>query len=261
MTGYSLQLNGSERERFRVLARMAALDEAADWSSAGIVEGARIADVGCGPGATLRLLAERVGPTGRVVGVDADPRSVEVANAVVAAMPQASVCNGRADATGLTPATFDVAMCRLVLTHNGGREAAIVSHLASLVRSGGCVYLADTDISSSWVTDPVFTEMADRFSDFHTACGNDVSVGRKLGDLIEAAGLSVERYRTTGHVRRVPPGTRGPVWAAKDAMLAAGVIDASDVERYEARFNRIEESGIRPWAFMPVFVAVGRRDA
>ena len=34
--------------------------------------GSRCLDVGCGPGETMRLMAERVGPTGRVVGLDTD---------------------------------------------------------------------------------------------------------------------------------------------------------------------------------------------
>ena len=35
--------------------------------------GASCLDAGCGPGETMRTMAERVGPAGRVLGIDADP--------------------------------------------------------------------------------------------------------------------------------------------------------------------------------------------
>ena len=34
--------------------------------------GSRCLDAGCGPGVTMRQLAQRVGPQGRVVGIDVD---------------------------------------------------------------------------------------------------------------------------------------------------------------------------------------------
>lgn len=40
-----------------------------------------------------------------------------------------------------------MAMLRHVLAHNGGQEQAIVGHLATLIRPGGSVYLADGDQS------------------------------------------------------------------------------------------------------------------
>jgi len=61
-----------------MMAAIAADNEAAEWAAAGIVPGARVADVGCGPSAVLRMLAERVGAAGQAVGIDADPGAVAV---------------------------------------------------------------------------------------------------------------------------------------------------------------------------------------
>jgi ubiquinone/menaquinone biosynthesis C-methylase UbiE len=46
---------------------------------AGLGEGMRVLDVGCGPGDVSFVAAKLVGPTGSVVGVDAAPEVVELA--------------------------------------------------------------------------------------------------------------------------------------------------------------------------------------
>lgn len=46
---YSLTLSEQVRMRYRMMARGAEENEAPEWSSEGIQEGARIAGVGCGP--------------------------------------------------------------------------------------------------------------------------------------------------------------------------------------------------------------------
>jgi ubiquinone/menaquinone biosynthesis C-methylase UbiE len=62
MTDYSLRLSEAELARYRTMAQLAAEEEAADWAFAGIRPGAHVADVGCGPGAVLTVLAHAVGP-------------------------------------------------------------------------------------------------------------------------------------------------------------------------------------------------------
>ncbi len=144
---YALKLDPGEVERYRMMAAQARADEADLWELAGIGPAASVADVGCGPGAILPALSDAVGPEGRVQAVDADPEAVAAATALVAAagLGNVSVARGRADHTGLEPGSLDVVMLRHVLAHNGGAEDAIVAHLATLVRPGGCVYLVDVD--------------------------------------------------------------------------------------------------------------------
>ena len=261
-SGYSLRLSEPELARYRLMAASAADHEAAEWSAAGVRQGARVADVGCGPGAVLRLLAERVGPTGRAVGVDADPSALSAAEQQLADVPQAQVAAGQADATGLEPGGFDVVMCRHVLAHNGGHEAEIVAHLASLVAAGGCVYLVDVDATALRLTHvpPELADLQERYAEFHRARGDDLSVGLRLGDLLIGAGLTVERYACRAPVVRLQPGMRPPSWAARHEMMAQGFATEADIERWARGFSRLDSAEQRPWLFPANFVAIGRRE-
>ncbi|MGC2203858.1 MAG: methyltransferase domain-containing protein [Stellaceae bacterium] len=258
---YSLQLSEQELMRYRMMAASAADNEAAEWSAAGILPGARIADVGCGPGAILRLLAERNGAEGRAVGIDADPSAVSLAQQQTAGLPQVRVQVGQADATGLDPGAYDVIMCRHVLAHNGGCEGVIVAHLASLAAPGGCVYLVDVDATALRFTPsgPELQDLQERYREFHRARGNDLSVGLRLGDLLTDVGLTVERYACRAPVLRVPPGMRPPSWVARDEMVAEGFATDADIKRWEDAFARLDSAQQRPWLFPAYFVAIGRR--
>ena len=258
---YALRLSDAERRRYRLMAESAHAEERSQWIAAGIVPGARVADIGCGPGAVLRLLAEEVGDGGKADGVDLDTGAVTIAAEQFVGLAQASARVGEASATGLDPSSYDVVMCRHVLAHNGGREAAIVAHLAELARPGGAVYLVDADGTAMRVH-PEDADIADlnaRYLELHRSRGNDIGIGPALGALLETAGLQVESFRSGGPVYRVPPQLRPPSWAARDTLVAAGLATRKDVTRWAAAFERIDALPTRPWMTVATFVAVGRK--
>jgi SAM-dependent methyltransferase len=257
---YALVLSEDERRRYRLMAETAHTEEAALWSAAGVCAGAAVADIGCGPGAVLRLLAQEVGPGGRADGVDNAPGTVTAGADEVGDLPQATVRRGEATATGLPAGGYDVVMCRHVLAHNGGREADIVRHLTQLGRPGGVVYLVDTDVDTVWMRpeDPDIAELQARYVAYHRDRGNDLNIGRSLGLLLEAAGSTIEHYRVSGPVIRLPPGLRGPAWAAREILRAAGAVTDDDLDRWGAAFARLDACPDRPWAAFPTCIAIGR---
>lgn len=52
---------------------------------------------------------------------------------------------------------------------------------------------------------------------------------------------------------------RPPAWAARDAMVAGGVVTDDDVARWGAAMDRLDKEARRPRIFTAVFAAVGRR--
>lgn len=263
MAEYALRLSEEERARYRFMAEAALRTEGDMWQAAGVVEGARVADVGCGPGAVSAVLARLVGPAGHLWAVDRDTEAVEAATATTAPAGGAAVtvATGEAHDTGLAPGSVDTVMIRHVLAHNGGKEQAIVDHAASLVRPGGCVYLADTDATAMRVRPPVpeLEELDVRYRQWHEQRGNDLSVGLRLAELLGAAGLEVVDFQGRYQIFAPPPGMRGPSWAARDALVAAGLATPDDVARWEAAFDRADRMTERPTLFVILFFAIGRR--
>ena len=83
--------------------------------------GSRCLDAGCGPGETMRLMAQRVGPSGRVVGVDVDET---LGGQALAALHDAGhrqcACRARRPrrpTTAIPGAPFDLVYARLLLFH------------------------------------------------------------------------------------------------------------------------------------------------
>src|SRR5205085_8893158 len=96
---------------------------------------------------------------------------------------------------------------------------------------------------------------------FHAQRGNDTSVGLRLRDLLEAAALEVLAFEAWYERIDVRPGMRTPSWAARDAMVEAGVATPADVERWAAAFARADEEQRRATTFVPTFLGIGRRPA
>lgn len=261
MPEYSLAISDVEIRRYTMMAQRAQASETRLWQAAGIVPGAVVVDVGCGPAAVSVCMAQLVGPAGRVTGVDGDEAALASAHQVV---EQAGARNvelrlGRMADTGLPPGSADVAVMRHVLGHNGPDEQRIVDHLAQLACPGGSVYLVDVDWTAARMLDgaPGFFDLQERYVQFHQGHGNDGQAGLRLGQLLARAGLEVSAYEGHYAISAVPPGTRGPAWAARESMLAAGIATPDDVARWEEAFERMDNAEVRPTAFVAYFYAIG----
>lgn len=104
-------------------------------------------DLGCGPRGILDLLAARVGPAGRVVGLDFDATSVALAQAYALehGLPNVEVIKGDAGNTGLPDSSFDAVHARTLLI-NVPDPAAVVKEMVRLTRPDGVVAAMEPDI-------------------------------------------------------------------------------------------------------------------
>lgn len=262
MPEYALRLSEQELARYRFMAERALRAEGEAWAAAGVVKGAVVADVGCGPGAVACVLGGLVGPEGRVFAVDREPAAVEAAAAAQqTGTGNITVLQGAAHETGLEPGSVDVVMIRHVLAHNGGLEETIIRHAATLVRPGGSVHLTDIDITAFRFRPNVaeMEELNERYFAWHAAQGNDLAVGLRLDQLLTAAGLEVTAYEGRYEIAEAPRGVRPPAWAAREALVAAGFASQDDIARWGEAFDRIDREVSESMLFAPLFWATGRR--
>ncbi len=105
-------------------------------------------DIGCGPGLTTEALANAVGASGQVLGVDIAPPMLAIAKRRCAHLPQVEF--GMADVTRLPyqEASFDVALASQVYEYVEQVDHAL-RELARVIRPGGRVVLVDTDWESA----------------------------------------------------------------------------------------------------------------
>lgn len=110
--------------------------------------GERLLDIGCGPGLTTEALAQAVGDTGTVTGVDIATPMLTLARRRCATLPQAQF--GLCDVTALpyADAQFDAALASQVYEYVDRIDDAL-AELARVIRRGGRVALVDTDWESA----------------------------------------------------------------------------------------------------------------
>jgi ubiquinone/menaquinone biosynthesis C-methylase UbiE len=108
--------------------------------AAGVRPGDRALDVACGTGMVTRLLAERVGPGGTVVGLDINPEMLAVARRA-APQPNIAWVEGSAIRMALPDATFDQVLCEQGLQFMPDRPAAL-AEMRRVLKPGGRLALS-----------------------------------------------------------------------------------------------------------------------
>jgi 2-polyprenyl-3-methyl-5-hydroxy-6-metoxy-1,4-benzoquinol methylase len=105
----------------------------------GIEPGMRVLDIGSGAGDVAMLIADAVGPSGKVVAIDREPRAVDAArNRVQEAGYKQIECIVATDEALPRGLPFDAAVGRFVLVHQTD-PTATVRRAAAAVRPGGIV--------------------------------------------------------------------------------------------------------------------------
>lgn len=101
-------------------------------------------DIGCGTGTEARQMAALVRPGGRVIGLDANARLLDVARSRTSIACPVDWIEGVAEDLPLGDASVDVVRCERVLQHLPDPGAA-VAEFARVLRPGGRIALVDSD--------------------------------------------------------------------------------------------------------------------
>jgi SAM-dependent methyltransferase len=156
----------------------------------GLREGMRVADLGCGVGMVSALLAELVGATGQVVGIDSSRAQLAQARRRLnGAGTSIRFIEASAPDTGLPPGSFDLVFCRFLLIHLSDPQRAL-REMFTLLKPGGILVCEDGDLTTSGSEPPsALDAFADLWRRLGPVRGVDYAIGRRLFQMVLAAGF------------------------------------------------------------------------
>jgi SAM-dependent methyltransferase len=215
-------LGSTEAEHGRLIRQAAWLTIHTErlFREAGIGPGQRVLDLGSGVGDVSLIAARLVGPSGQVVGIERDPRSIVRATTRMAEAGLRNVSFTQSDAAQIPrDKPFDAAVGRYILMFLPD-PGAVLRSLSQLVRSGGVLAFQEPCWKSFLVQSALTLVVCRCFS-----VGRDVSALRyKHRDGPRSfAGFSGGRLAGPIHANR------HPVWCrAMDARLPSQSASAND---------------------------------
>lgn len=195
---YPIDRREGEVERLQMQAAALEADTRAMLDRIGVAPGWRCLDLGCGPGGIVELLSARTGPTGSVVGLDADAVFLEHARSVAGARGLANVAFVQGDVyrAGLRRETFDLVHVRFV-AGTGGSAEELIAEATALARPGGVVALQESDISTLKCYPPhaAWDRLTDVLERAFRCVGSDIRLAQRLYQLARRARLDDVQYR------------------------------------------------------------------
>lgn len=267
---YVLGTHQAELDRLGFQHRLWADAAHAAWCQAGVRLGHRVLDVGCGPGFASFDLAQLVGRSGAVLGVDASPGFVAatLAGAAARELPHCQARVGDVQSLGALldgEAPFDLAFARWVLCFVANPEA-VVQGVAAALRPGGAWVIHDYFNYTTMTLAPRrpwFSRVVELTAASWRERGGDPDVMGRVPGMLERSGMELERREL--HARHAAPGDTTWQWGATwwrnyvPRLVEMGALSPADAEAFFAEFAEAERSTTSFMVMPPVWSFVARK--
>jgi SAM-dependent methyltransferase len=257
--GYVLGRSEAEAQRLQLQHRIYGGATRALLVDGGVEPGMRVLDVGSGCGDVALLLADLVGPTGGVVGVEVAPETIAIAERRVADAGVANVRFVEADLRDLRldePA-FDAVVGRWVLMYQPD-PVFLLRRLAEHAAPEAVIAFQESDLIAVHrpvVDAPTYEQLLQWMTPPADFGGPELRMGPKLYDAYLAAGLPAPSVRIDTPVGggRDWPGygfLAATLRSVLPVMTAMGLIDpeAVDIDTLEDRLRDevVSQHGLLP---------------
>ncbi len=229
---YPLEHRAGEIERLAVQSQAMAPDTLAMLDRFGPMEGWRCLDIGCGPRGITDLLSTRVGPAGRVIGLDMNEGFLDHARRDAPANVEFRL--GDAYGSDLADNSFDLVHMRFVASTAGDPERLILE-ATRLARRGGIVALQEPDGSTldCYPPHPAWDRLKSLLLAAFATVGADLQLARRLYYVVQQSGLTDVHYRTALlGVRSIDPMIDylpSTVESLRGTILERGLIDEAEL--------------------------------
>lgn len=246
-TVYILATGSQDVERLHLLNQLYGPASEAVLRRAGMAEGSRVVEIGCGAGNMTCWIARQVGESGCVFGMDKSLAQIEQARRQADALGLTNVTfvEGTAYSPPLPPQSFDVVYSRLVLMHLQ-RPLQALQAMGSLLWQGGRLVCEELDLTS-WLCNPQ-ARCVEQFIELNLKLGErrgeDFRLGGSLHRLFRAAG-----FRTLEVAGHMPLVLRGPtkrlLWMTfgqfAPGLVEEGLASAEEVQRVGAELLQVAD--------------------
>ena len=264
---YVLDSSDEDLQRLLSIAELSAEPTRTAFRKIGMKPGWRVIDCGCGPLGALAVMAEMVGPKGRVVGIDFSEPAVQRARSIASTLGLDNVEVRVSDVHDVDGqalgGAFDLAYTRLFLVHQRD-PAQTMERIAALLRPGGWIIahepLRSPPPRSSPPLDALTTywellyDMVERLG---APQGSVDALARRARD----SGLEV--VETSGFFQIIPPEQgfdlhASTIAAAKSRAIQSGVGSRAEIDALERALRAAKDGGY-DWVTTPFFLALTLR--
>ncbi|MFN8459272.1 MAG: methyltransferase domain-containing protein [Anaerolineae bacterium] len=194
---YPIGETDSQSRRLITQAQLYNPSTRAFFQAAGISSGMRVLELGSGTGDVSLVLADLVGPSGRVVGVELKPTAVGTARSRLSAAGWRNVeyLAGAIESAELEQ-DFDAVVGRFVLMWLPD-PLVVLERVVSHLRPGGVVAFQDNDFTFGAMASaplPLFDQVNAWLKDTMVQDGPDYHLGLKMQHLYQRVGLTTPQF-------------------------------------------------------------------
>ena len=233
------------------------------WQRVGITDGWKVIDVGSGPGYATADLAEIVGPTGAVLGIERSARFLEVARERCArrGLTNVEFREGDLMEVSLGNLNYDASWCRWVASFVSSPKK-LMDKIAAALRPGGVAIFHEY---SDYLTfrfmpiRPALEKFELAVSESWIASGGEPNVARELPGLLRSAGMRVREILP--RVRTISP--RDYAWQWPASFIEINVRRLQELGRLtsaegEEVLREFHEANADPesWFTTPMFLEI-----
>jgi ubiquinone/menaquinone biosynthesis C-methylase UbiE len=263
-TSYVIRGGAAGKARLHVLAEALAPTTRALLDAAGLGESMACLDIGCGGGDVALELARRVGPHGRVVGMDMDEVKLALARQDAEAAGLSNIEFQACDATTLdVEGVYDLVYARFLLTHLRDPEQ-MARRMVRAAKPGGVVVIEDLDHSAAFCHPrcPALERHVAFYNYVARQRGADPVIGPRLPALLREAGAGDPQLRVIqpvfmqGAAKRIHQITLENI---AEAITATGLATAAELSAMAAELEAFTQDPHTIIGFPRIFQVWGRR--
>lgn len=269
---YVLGTSADESVRLGLQHRLWSASAHQLWEKAGVRPGQTVLDIGCGPGHATLDLAQIVGPTGRVIGVDESAAFLKQLNDQAQARKFQNIDRVLGDVQELDAAlpghedSIDVVYARWVFCFLSKPED-VVRGLSRMVKPGGRVAVQDYfNYERALTLAPrreAFSKVIQAVGASWRARGGDTDIMGKLPGMLVAHGFRVDHLDVVQRIAR--PGSTMWYWPNSfwqsfvPRLVEMGFITGEDEKAFEQEWAAASQDPATFIQLPPVYELVATR--